>query len=98
MTNLRDEISIPDGIWTLIINGKTNARVSQKLVLTEGYMTIAYDDSISDPNALAVPIQIISDTVEKMEFIKGEWIFKNTVAGYVWAAPYGSNPGNLVIT
>lgn len=99
MANLRTEIPIPAGEWTLIISNKTSARVFEKKTLgSAGYLTIAYDDAGSNPNTLSVPIDPDSDTVEDMAFVNKEWKFSNAVAGYVWAAPSGNIPGILVVS
>ena len=98
MANLRTEIEIPSGEWTLIIDNKSAARVYGKKVLNDGYVTIAYDDGVSDPNAPLEPITPNTETVEGMVFENNEWIFSNSVAGYVWAAPRGDEDGLLVVT
>jgi hypothetical protein len=100
MANLRTQLAIPALSWTLIINGVKTASVYRKKFIPDpGYLTIAYDDAVSDPNTLVITIDPASDTVEGMVFDENnEWKFDSPANGYVWAAPSGSESGILVVT
>jgi hypothetical protein len=98
MANSRNEIEIPAGVWTKIIDGKTAGRVFEKKVLNKGYITLEYNDTGDNPNTLTIPITPNSETVEEMVFENKEWIHQSSVNGYVWVAPVGSEDGLLVIT
>lgn len=98
MANLRNEIAIPAGVWTLIIDGKTSARVFEKKVLHGGYITLEYGDAADDPTVAPVAISPNTDTVEDMVFVNKEWIYENSVLGYVWVAPVNDVDGILVVT
>jgi len=98
MANLRTQKAIPAGVWTLIINGKTSARVFEKKVLQGGYITLEYGDAADNPNTLTIPVSPNSDTAENMVFRDQEWIYENSALGYVWAAPVGDVDGILGVT
>jgi len=98
MANCRTEITIPSGIWTKIIDGKTSGRVFEKKVLNSGYLTLEYDDPGDDPNVLIVPVSPNSETAEGIVFDNKEWIFRSSKMTYVWAAPVGSIDGLFTVT
>lgn len=98
MANLRTQIALIAGVWTKIIDGKTSARVFEKKVLNNGYITIEYGALADNPNTLVIPISPNSDTVEDMVFIGKEWIYESSPLAYVWAAPVGDVDGILVVT
>lgn len=98
MANLRTQKEIPAGVWTLIINGKTSAKVFEKKTLNSGYITLEYGAAADDPNTLTIPVSPNSDTAENMVFRDQEWLYENSGLGYVWAAPVGGVAGILVVT